>query len=52
MAAGPRAWKLAELLGVGLTTLQSWRRQFAGNGGGLDRRKGSPGLVSPRLTEE
>jgi hypothetical protein len=25
----------------GLTTLQRWRRQFAGDGGGLDRRKGS-----------
>jgi putative transposase len=52
MAAGARAWKLAELLGVGLTTLQRWRRQFAGDGDGLDRRKGSRRLVSHRLTEE
>ena len=52
MAAGARACKLAELLGVGLTTLQRWRRQFAGDGDGLDRRKGSPRLVSHRLTEE
>ena len=52
MAAGARACKLAELLGVGLTTLQRWRRQFAGDGDGLYRRKGSPLLVSHRLTEE
>jgi putative transposase len=52
MAAGARACKLAELLGVGLTTLQRWRRQSAGDGDGLDRRKGSPRLVSCRLTEE
>ena len=52
MAAGARACKLAELLGVGLTTLQRWRRQFAGDGDGLDRRKGSPRQVSHRLTEE
>ena len=52
MAAGARAGKLAELLGVGLTTLQRWRRQFAGDEDGLDRRKGSPRLVSHRLTQE
>ena len=52
MAAGARACKLAELLGVGLTTLQRWKRQFAGDGDGLDRRKGSPRLVSHRLTQE
>ena len=52
MAAGARACRLAELFGVGLTTLQRWRRQFTGDGGGLDRRKGSPRLVSHRLTEE
>ena len=52
MAAGARACKLAELLGVALTTLQRWRRQFAGDGDGLDRRKGSPRLVAHRLTDE
>jgi hypothetical protein len=52
MANGARAGKLAELLGVGLTTLQRWRRQFAGDEDGLDRRKGSPRLVSHRLTQE
>lgn len=52
MAAGARAGKLAELLGVGLATLQRWRRQFAGDGDGLDGRKGSPRLVSHRLTDE
>jgi putative transposase len=52
MAAGARAREVAALLGVGLTTLQRWRRQFAGDGDGLDRRKGSPRLVSHRLTDE
>jgi putative transposase len=37
---------------LGLTTLQRWRRQFAADGDGIDRRKGSPRLVSHRLTEE
>ena len=52
MAAGARACKFAELLGVGLTTLQRWRRQFAGDGDGTDRRKGGPRLVSHRLSDE
>jgi transposase InsO family protein len=52
MAAGARARKVATLLGVGLTTLQRWRRQFAGDGDGLDGRKGSHRLVSHRLSEE
>jgi transposase InsO family protein len=52
MAAGARAGRLAELLGVGLATLQRWRRQFAGDGDGLDRRKGSLRQVSHRLTDE
>jgi transposase len=43
---------VAALLGVGLTTLQRWRRQFAGDGDGLDGRKGSHRLVSHRLTDE
>ncbi|MBM5796955.1 MAG: helix-turn-helix domain-containing protein [Cyanobacteria bacterium K_Offshore_0m_m2_072] len=41
VTAGVRAREVAALLGVGLTTLQRWRRQFAGDGDGLDGRKGS-----------
>ena len=41
IAAGARARQLALLLGIGLTTLQRWRRQFAGAGDVVDRRKGS-----------
>jgi len=52
IAAGARARQLARLLGVGLTTLQRWRRQFAGDGGGVDRRKGSSRQVAHRLSEE
>ena len=52
MAAGARAREVAALLGVGLTTLQRWRRQFAGDGVGLDGRKGSHRVVSHRLTDE
>ena len=52
MAAGARACKLAEVLGVALTTLQRWRRQLAGDGNGLDRRRGCSRHVSHRLTEE
>jgi transposase InsO family protein len=52
LAAGARARELATLLGVGLSTLQRWRRQFAGDGDGLDRRKGSHRLISHRLSDE
>jgi putative transposase len=52
MAAGARAREVAALLGVGLTTLQRWRRQFVGDGDGLDGRKGSHRLVSHRLSDE
>jgi len=51
MADGARAHELAVLLGVGLTTLQRWRRQFAGDGG-VDRRKVSQGHVAHRLSAE
>ena len=51
-ANGARARELALLLGVGLTTLQRWRRQFAGDGDGVDRRKGSCRHVAHRLSEE
>ena len=52
IAAGARARQLALLLGIGLTTLQRWRRQFAGDGGGMDCRKGSHRNVSHRLSAE
>ena len=52
IAAGARARQLALLLGIGLTTLQRWRRQFAGDGGGVDCRKGSHCNVSHRLSAE
>ena len=52
IAAGARARQLALLLGIGLTTLQRWRRQFAGDGGGVDCRKGSQRNVSHRLSAE
>lgn len=52
MAAGARAAAVARLLGVGLTTLQHWRRQFAADVGGVDRRKGSYRHVSQRLSEQ
>ncbi len=47
-----RAQTLAALLGVGLSTLQRWRRQVAGDGDGIDRRKGSHRVISHRLKEE
>ncbi|MFN9871929.1 MAG: helix-turn-helix domain-containing protein, partial [Cyanobacteriota bacterium] len=52
IAAGARARAVAAPLGVGHTTLQRWRRQFVGDGDGLDGRKGSHRLVSHRLTDE
>ena len=52
VAAGARARGLADLLGVGLITLQRWRRQFADDGDGLNGRKGSPRQVYLRLTDE
>jgi putative transposase len=52
MANGARARKLALLLDVGLTKLQRWCRHFAGDGGGVDRRKGSQRHVAHRLSEE
>ncbi len=52
IAAGARARQLALLLGIGLTTLQRWRRQFAGVGDVVDRRKGSHRYVAHRLSEE
>jgi putative transposase len=37
---------------VGLTTLPRWRRQFAGDGDGVDRHKGSFRHVAHRLSEK
>jgi len=52
IAAGARESVLAMLMGVGLTMLQRWRRQFAGDKDGDDRRKGSSRHVSHRLSAE
>jgi putative transposase len=52
LAAGGRAQTLASFLGVGLSTLQRWRRQCAGDGDGVDRRKCSHRVIYHRLTEE
>jgi putative transposase len=52
MADGARASELAQLLGVGLTTLQRWRRQFARDGDGVDCRKRSYRHVAHRLSEK
>ena len=52
MAAGARAAAVARLWGVGLTTLQRWRRQFAADDGCVDRRKGSYRHVAHRLSEQ
>jgi len=47
IAAGARARQLALLLGIGLTTLQRWRRQFAGGGdaGRADSKSGTGELA-------
>jgi putative transposase len=52
MVTGALARMVAALLSVGLTTLQRWRRQFAGVGDGVDCRKGSHRHVAHRLTGE
>ncbi len=52
MAAGARAAAVARLLGVGLSTLQRWLRQFADDGDGVDRCKGSHRHAAHRLSEE
>ena len=39
-------------MGVGLTTLKRWRRQFAGDGDAVDRRKGRPRLLSRSCTDD
>jgi putative transposase len=52
VADGARANELALLLGMVLTTLQRWRRQFAADGDGIDRSKGSHRHIAHRLSEE
>ena len=52
MSDGACAHELALLLGVGMTTLRRRRSQFAGNGDGMDRRKGSHRHVAHRLSEK
>ena len=39
-------------IGISLRTLKRWRKACLGDGGGHDRRQGSPRLVSHRLSEE
>ena len=51
-AAGARLVRACCELGISLRTLKRWRRAFASDGDGEDRRKGSPRLVSHRLSEE
>ena len=50
--AGARLVRACSELGISLRTLKRWRRAFASDGDGEDRRKGSPRLVSHRLSEE
>jgi putative transposase len=52
IAAGAQAREVAVLLGIGLSKLQRWRRDFAGDWYSQDRRKGSQRLVSRRLSQE
>ena len=52
VCVGARAHEVVVLLGVRLTTLQRWRRQFAGGGDCTDRRKGSQRHVAYRLSDE
>ena len=52
IANGARARELALLLGVALTTLQRWRRQFTDDGDGVDRRKGTHRHVAHRFRKD
>lgn len=52
MAAGATAARVAERMAISLRTLQRWRRQFAGDGDGGDRRKGSVRHVAHRLSQQ
>jgi hypothetical protein len=46
------AVRVAERMAISLRTLQRWRRQFAGDGDGGDRRKGSARHVVHRLSHQ
>ena len=52
MAAGATVVRVAERMAISLRTLQRWRRQFAGDGDGGDRRKGSARHVAHRLSQQ
>jgi len=49
ITAGARASELAKLMGVGISTLQRWRRLFAGDGEGVDGRKSSARQVAHQI---
>ena len=51
-AAGARLVSACGEIGICLRTLKRWRKDFIGDGGGHDRRKGSQRLVSHKLSEE
>jgi len=51
-AAGARLANACAEIGLSLRTLKRWRKTFAGDGDGEDRRKGSDRLVGHRLSEE
>jgi len=51
-AAGAGLLSACGEIGICLRTLKRWRKAFLGDGGGHDRRKGSPRLVSHNLSEE
>jgi len=51
-AAGAGLLRACGVIGICLRTLKRWRKAFLGDGGGVDRRKGSARLVSHRLSEE
>ncbi len=52
MAAGATAARVAERMAISLRTLHRWRQQFAGDGDGVDRRKGSARHVAHRLSQQ
>lgn len=51
-AAGACLVSACSEIGICLRTLKHWRKAFLGDGDGRNRRKGSPRLVSHRLSEE
>jgi putative transposase len=51
-AAGAGLLSACGEIGICLRTLKRWRKALIGDGGGHDRRKGSPRLVLHKLSEE